>query len=1507
MESAKQRRTLSRTSSYLDALATALRDLGGPTTIPHELTQNADDAGNATRVRFSVDDDALTVWNDGTFTDCNEDGDACLWTQRCDLHAFRRFAGRTKAADASTTGAFGVGFTAVYQITDRPELLYADQHWLIDETASENERLRACDGSCRYGHNEPGTMFVLPWAREDSALRAALSVSPVTEETVAEIEDALLAAAKPTILFLQHVSQIEVITRTCNYRVEASRTASGAVVQDDVSSTDWLFLTADFRSQANVLAAASHGLIDTQRSSAVKVAFPIGAEVTSGVLYATLPTQTPSGLPGHINATFYPTTDRKSVRFESDIYSEWNRAAIAALASALAEGALDLVGRIGIPAFWELLGVIEHLSRNAASSGPNHAQTFLDELRPLVPNLPVIETIDGTVVKPSQAYLPMSVDAYAAADALNSIGLPVISKTLHRRLHTNSVYVLFGIQPLTSSHVVRHLMAAGLTYAFEPSSDTLTMEQLKQLLALMSRLQGSMSNIDGIRGVAIVPCTNGLIAPASKVVWPASGDDAALFDLLVPGLFIADTVVVSELCPELRGLPKQLDVSQATALLEDVDTEKLAGLADDLLAWFDRHLLEIDSSKAAGIAALPIFRTSSATFRPLTSLSLPQDFDDPINVASLVDVETARDYHRLLDRLGARPLNVVSYFLVHVLPAASERRLNGTQASHLLRLAARYQLELEPHKQEFANAYLIPGVDGKLRAAYELHMPTDEIAVLAPELPIADTVSAPATVLAWLGVARIPTDEALQSAVVRLDGGALDPEARIATAILHVLQQRAGEATKSAEPEAPPAFLTSHSWLPLRAGGTGKPADVLPTNARHLYGEQGKELGLASPVQLRYFPQLTWLGMPASPPVQLVVEHLKHCAETNTELNPDVYRVLSNNAGDSAVRQLRNIRSIHVGHGMFVLPSTAFWGRTPFGRWSTELPGTMRDHQKFFDAVGVQEEPGPAEVSAVVKTIIDEFGNDLLSDEAQKALHGCWTRLSELLDHPEAARILAKLGHTRSALDPRGVLASPDGLFFEDSRGTCRRFKLLTNNVIPRLQATWPALEHAGVRRVEELISAAPVGDAPQPDDKLPHLILERIGAFRRLLDDEDSIRAMQHVKIFRAQGLSVKFRAELYGHSEEIGPELTDAIYLRDEDRLIYDENSTPRALARELARAIYPDDDPGRLAIQLQPVLDAKNAEDAHATLDDYGIDKLNTEEHEAAWSVTAKLGGESPAPMGEVVSEAPNAQPLITSAPNGGDPQTAELHTVTSGGRIPPPGSGSVHATQSNGLSGASGRRNESGPAPAADVTGSAASSGTLAAYNQIAGPGSFSTNGRSAGSRSSTGRQTRLRSYVLSADSEDSLLGTIGNEAPDWTPIDQAGVSRILAYEARCGRRPVEKEHGNPGFDIESYDKHDNLVRRIEIKSTGRAWSTAGVMMSRRQFQQAGEDKSLFWLYVVENAEDDENFHIYRIQDPAGRIDYFGFDDGWKAICEPDIDRDEAGAPALQSTRSIFGLL
>ena len=64
------------------------------------------------------------------------------------------------------------------------------------------------------------------------------------------------------------------------------------------------------------------------------------------------------------------------------------------------------------------------------------------------------------------------------------------------------------------------------------------------------------------------------------------------------------------------------------------------------------------------------------------------------------------------------------------------------------------------------------------------------------------------------------------------------------------------------------------------------------------------------------------------------------------------------------------------------------------------------------------------------------------------------------------------------------------------------------------------------------------------------------------------------------------------------------------------------------------------------------------------------------------------------------------------------------------------------------------------------------------------------------------------------------------------------------------------------------------------------------------EQAVGDGDLFWLYVVENAHDDD-YKIYCIQNPASRIDYFGFDGGWKDVAEPDVERDEADSAMPRS--------
>ena len=179
---------LSRGIDYLGDLGAKLRDLQGYGTLVHELIQNADDAP-AEWMAFDVRDDRLVLDNDGVFSDCQEiEEDECPWSNdgihdhRCDFHRFRVIGSADKRLQAGTTGAFGIGFITVLQLTDRPELISSGRHWILQEEASSNERIRVCIGcaSCR-GSDLPGTRFIFPYARdEDSRLRIALQAEPVS-------------------------------------------------------------------------------------------------------------------------------------------------------------------------------------------------------------------------------------------------------------------------------------------------------------------------------------------------------------------------------------------------------------------------------------------------------------------------------------------------------------------------------------------------------------------------------------------------------------------------------------------------------------------------------------------------------------------------------------------------------------------------------------------------------------------------------------------------------------------------------------------------------------------------------------------------------------------------------------------------------------------------------------------------------------------------------------------------------------------------------------------------------------------------------------------------------------------------------------------------------------------------------------------------------------------------------------------------------------------------------
>ena len=335
-------------------LGAKLRDLQGYRTLAYELIQNADDARDAISISFDVNDEALIVDNDGVFSDCGKvEAADCPWRDdhihghRCDFHRFRIIASGDKRREEGTTGAFGIGFIAVYQISDRPELISGGRHWILHEEQVEDRRIEVCS-RCPKCITEglPGTRFVLPWARDpNSVLRHALRAQSVPPEGPERMRDELQRSLQIAMLFLKRLRRIDVRWSgdrvACFKRRDEGDTIILGGDGDRRNDRAWHIIQGEFSGVADELRSKHRDQIESKRSALVALAIPLGTERES-VLCACLPTEHDVGLPFHFNADFFPSNDRKRVIFADDYQSEWNRAALKGGADALA----GVVGRI---------------------------------------------------------------------------------------------------------------------------------------------------------------------------------------------------------------------------------------------------------------------------------------------------------------------------------------------------------------------------------------------------------------------------------------------------------------------------------------------------------------------------------------------------------------------------------------------------------------------------------------------------------------------------------------------------------------------------------------------------------------------------------------------------------------------------------------------------------------------------------------------------------------------------------------------------------------------------------------------------------------------------------------------------------------------------------------------------------------------------------------------------------------------------------------------------------
>jgi hypothetical protein len=229
------------------------------------------------------------------------------------------------------------------------------------------------------------------------------------------------------------------------------------------------------------------------------------------------------------------------------------------------------------------------------------------------------------------------------------------------------------------------------------------------------------------------------------------------------------------------------------------------------------------------------------------------------------------------------------------------------------------------------------------------------------------------------------------------------------------------------------------------------------------------------------------------------------------------------------------------------------------------------------------------------------------------------------------------------------------------------------------------------------------------------------------------------------------------------------------------------------------------------------------------------------------------------------------------------------------VPPPSSTNTDQTQ------------ETAGGIAPDGQPSGGGQGTAPSNGSGPAAGSHGGNGRRGGGDGTDkakgkpryAKRSKFRTYVVPEGAETT--GADGQDGEGRSEVDEAGVEHVYDYEISQQRNPTIMAHNNPGFDIKSTDEGGIIARYIEIKSSAGEWSSDGVAVSKTQFEHATTHGDVHWLYVVEKATS-ADFRIFRIQDPAGRVNEFLYDDGWSAVAEPDVTASEEG-PKVDEPQTI----
>jgi hypothetical protein len=1138
---------------FLGKLGNDLRDLTGLDTLIYELVQNADDASRATRMRFETSGAGLVIWNDGTFTDCGRQelrdcpgvpGDDGLLV-RCDFHSIRQISGHAKREKKGTTGAFGIGFTAVFQITDYPELISCGRHWRLRYDEPEANRIDVCDG-CEHDHDAPGTTFVLPWARdENSRVRTGLRFGPVDANIEERFLEEATRAIAPAAVFLRRLRRIE-ITDPSSTRAIVARVDETPVrlLKTDTGEHRLMVLKGEFDIEAEALRARHPSVLGVDvREAEVYLAIPFAAPEERLALHAVLPTRETTALGLRLSSSFYPFQDRKRLKFaqDGDPESDWNRAAVAAGARRLAEALPGLPDILGAERLWSLLRSLHDVAA-AIDDAPDPAfARFWTEMRDALAGAAAVRTAGGQWATPKEVLI-IRPEWRPALDALHEVGLGIVAHEIHD-----------DVAALASEIGIRWLGAAKLSGAIKKAGLGTTRpraslpgclakrEGLDALLRLVADLTGSVpadeERVRSFDGCAIVPCLEESVGAPDEISLEAA-DVVDLFRHL-PGLRFVDAAEIDRIDDRLRFLLRPLKAGElADALGEVGDLVAPEGVTSipwgrQVLRWLSNHADAFEPKHIAVLREAAIVPTTRG-LRPLSALELPGAFTtDPLDITETVDLAEIEGLRYFLGEgcLGAQDLDLDVYVQERLVPAFEEgETFTDAQLDRLLAVLADNGDDLNVGLlKALAALPLIPTCGGTRLPAERAYFDTPEVRTILGSDAVVQlderSLRKLLSLLTELGVARVPRPADIVASVVTTVEKAKtdDAIARIRTIVEHLgarvrfgtdaqRDERRGELAADYGP------LLDLGWLPATGGGWARPEELHRTDWRSAFRRTGNFIELPEAVQQRNANLLELLGVGLRPEASLVIDHLLACVADGEAVSKRVYQRLDEVDSDALAPLVgRPCILVSADPVRYVTPADVVRDPGPLRGYLHPLPSEIAGYHNLVEALGI--EPGPTAESAitVLGEIADKVRDGAVDESELAAVQFCWRLLGDAIDDHRAMgeeekagewceRIAVGLGELRCWPDRRNTLRRPDRLFIDDLPAL-RQYvdDEVIVMLIDRPRAGLVALETAGLRFLSDAITEE-ILEAPNPreDDDLRTELRARRDALARVLSDAD-------------------------------------------------------------------------------------------------------------------------------------------------------------------------------------------------------------------------------------------------------------------------------------------------------------------------------------------------------------------------------------------------------------------